>query len=125
MKVYIAETPERGRGVFASSHLIKDELVESARVLVIPSEEKHIIMKTVLSSYLFHEWGEDGTELALALGIGSLFNHSYNPNTVFAYNLTEQTIEFRLLKDVNGCEELLVNYNGDPNDSTPVWFDVK
>jgi hypothetical protein len=35
------------------------------------------------------------------------------------------TMTIRTVRQVEKGEELCVNYNADPNDKTPVWFDKK
>ena len=68
----------KGRGVFARRLIRKGELIEKVPMLVLSIEEYHDgISKTSLANYCF-AWGQ-GT-VALALGYGSLYNHSYKPN---------------------------------------------
>jgi hypothetical protein len=38
--------------------------------------------------------------------------------------LQEQVIEFFALRNIEAGEEILVNYNGDPADDSPLWFRV-
>ncbi|MCM3717555.1 SET domain-containing protein [Fictibacillus phosphorivorans] len=112
-----------GRGIFATSKIQKGELIHQAPVIVCPGTEYVKLQKTTLRDYYFN-WGENYDHVAIALGYGSLFNHSYTPNAVFENNLTEETVDFFALKDIKAGEEILVNYNGDPNDKGPLWFKV-
>ncbi|MEZ4734909.1 MAG: SET domain-containing protein-lysine N-methyltransferase [Caldilineaceae bacterium] len=77
--------------------------------------------RTVLFHYCY-SWGENS---ALALGFGSLFNHSYHPNAMYNRKFAEQVIEYMALCDIQPGEEITVNYNGDPNDLDPLWFAVR
>ena len=68
----------KGRGVFAKQLIPLGTVFERVPLLVIPAKEvlecEH---GSFLSQYVF-EYGK-GT-VALALGYGSLYNHSYTPN---------------------------------------------
>jgi hypothetical protein len=75
-----------------------------------------------LSDYYFL-WRKDPPELAIALGNGSLFNHSFAPNAHFERDLPRTRILFRALRDIAKGEEITVNYNGEPDDPEPVWFE--
>src|SRR3954466_2785574 len=87
-------------------------------MLVLPTGESR--PGSVLSHYHF-AWGK-GTG-ALALGYGSVYNHSYRPNARYD-DVGPQTKEFTALRDIEPGEEIVVNYNGNPRSRTAVWFDV-
>lgn len=112
-----------GRGLFATRDIQKGELIHEAPVIVSPKDEYKYLKKTILMEYVFW-WGKDLNECALALGYGSLFNHSYTPNAEFILNLKNKTIDFFALTNIKNGEEIRINYNGEPDDETPVWFDV-
>jgi SET domain-containing protein len=111
----------KGRGVFARRLIRKGELIEKVPMLVLPVEEFHDgLGKTSLANYCFN-WKE-GT-VALALGYGSLYNHSYKPNARYD-DVWPQTKEFTALRDIAPGEEITVNYNGKPKSRSAVWFEV-
>lgn len=85
-------------------------LIERAPVLVLSAADCETIRQTHLRSYYF-EWGEDDTQAAIALGYGSLYNHSYTPNARFEFLEREQCIEFVAIKEIEIGEEVLINYN--------------
>ena len=114
------KTDKYGRGIFADRYIKKGELIEEAHVIIIPKQEWKQMKKSVLLNYVFR-WGKDK---AIALGYGSLFNHSITPNAKYITNIKNQTIDFYARQDIQKEEEILVNYNGDPSDQSPVWFDV-
>ena len=58
-------------------------------VLVIPEEETHFLDGTVLFNYYFC-WGDNQKDGAVALGLGSIYNHSYTPNAVYRVDLDDQ-----------------------------------
>lgn len=112
-----------GRGVFANRDILKDELIHIAPVVVLSKEEFEVIDTTILGNYVFNWEAKYGT-CALALGYGSLFNHSYSPNAIYKLRKKSNTIEFYAYKDIKADEEILVNYNGKPDDESPLWFEV-
>lgn len=114
-------TGKYGRGIFATRDINKDELIEASPVVISPEKEWKYMKKTILFYYCFY-WGENDT--AIALGYGSLFNHSYSPNVTFENNEENSTIDFYALCDIKAGEELTINYNGDPDNKSELWFDV-
>ncbi len=61
---------------------------------------------------------------AIALGFGSLYNHSYAPNLGWRCRYREQVIEYTALRAIAAGEELTINYNGHPGHDGPMDFDV-
>ena len=76
--IEVKYTARKGRGVFATAFIAAGTEFERVPVLVMPADEAmEGAAGEVLQHYVF-EWGR-GT-VALALGFGSLYNHSYSPN---------------------------------------------
>lgn len=119
--ICIKDTGKYGKGVFATRDIKKDELIEVSPVIIFPKEDWKYLKKTLILYYCFY-WGKNDT--AFALGFGSLFNHSYTPNTNFENNKENLSIDFYALQDIFMGEELKINYNGDLNNKSPLWFDV-
>jgi len=122
--VYVAKTRNKGRGVFCMQDIPKGSLIEICPVLVIPSSEVDIIHETELHDYYFI-WGEHDDEAAIALGYGSLYNHSYRPNADYIYDLDQMAIEIHSIRNIPAGHEITINYNGDPLCKDPLWFDEK
>ncbi|MBV8315041.1 MAG: SET domain-containing protein-lysine N-methyltransferase, partial [Planctomycetaceae bacterium] len=61
--------------------------------------------------------------MALALGYGSLSNHSFRPNARYD-EVGPQTKEFTVVRDIVPGEGITVNYNGAPTSRAAVWFEV-
>lgn len=111
MKSTLRVTPnEYGRGLYAARKIRKGEVVERSPVIVIPYHER--VSGTTIEVYLF-EWRRD--DRALALGLGSLFNHSGKRSNI-TYNPVHQTKEilFVALRDIRKGEQLFINYGYDP-----------
>jgi SET domain-containing protein len=124
IKLEIRPTRNRGRGVFARIRFEQGEIVEAVPVIVIPREQIPHVVATVIDLYAF-KFGEEEEHLAIALGYGSLYNHSFSPNARFVTSWSDQQIRFVALRDIAAGEEITVNYNGDPEDQTPIWFDAE
>ncbi|PFR98129.1 SET domain-containing protein [Priestia megaterium] len=117
------DTQKYGRGIYAMHDIKKGQLIEVSPIILSPQKEWKHLEKTVLSQYGFR-WGENFADTAIALGYGSLFNHSYTPNAIYYYNEDNLSIEFYAEADIKKDEEITINYNGDPKDKSPLWFDI-
>ncbi|MCB0522647.1 MAG: SET domain-containing protein-lysine N-methyltransferase [Lewinellaceae bacterium] len=120
--LYITQSDLGGRGVFTGEPLDEGDLIEISPVIVLPEAELSIIHNTFLHDYYFL-WGEAQKQCAIALGYGSLYNHSYEPNARYLLDYEHGTIDFYCIKKIEAGEEITVNYNGEPDVKTPVWFD--
>lgn len=119
--ICMKNTGKYGRGIYATRDIKKDELIEVSPVVVSPHKEWKYLKKTSLFEHCFY-WGDDDT--AIALGYGSLFNHSYTPNARYDNNEDHMTIEFYAHADILAGEEITINYNGEVDDTGSLWFDV-
>ena len=61
----------------------------------------------------------------MALGYGSLYNHSFFPNAEYIKVWEERVIRFVALRDIRDGEEITINYNGSPESQKPMDFEVK
>lgn len=120
--ITIGKTARKGRGVFACRRIAKGDTVEQAPVVVIPRPQVEHLDRTVLGDYYF-VWGEDEEQAAIALGLCSLCNHSYQPNAVFVLRPDKLAIEFVAARDIEAKEEVTINYNGDPGSRKLIWFE--
>ncbi len=122
-KIYVSKSriPDSGRGVFARGAIKKGETIEICPVIEIPKADFANVNESFLVTYFF-SFGDDKDQLVVALGFGSIYNHTYEPNATYRRKQNE-TMEFIALKDILKDEEITVNYNyGDPKDKTPLWF---
>ncbi len=108
---------EKGRGVYATMDLRKGEVVERAQVLVI--HDREVTWEGTISHYTYY-WGRKS--FAIALGNGSLYNHSYDPNVKYDIDTKKGRIVFTTLREIRRGSELLINYNGDVDSKEPVHF---
>jgi uncharacterized protein len=122
MYLIIREVEGKGRGVFTSKAFRKGELLEVCPVLVFNPVERELLDQTLLYNYMFI-WGDDDAQSALALGYGSMYNHSSTPNVRYLADYETGTLEIHAYRDIAAGEELCFNYNGDPEDKDLVWFE--
>lgn len=122
--VIVKKSKLLGNGVFALKDFKKGEIIESAPVLTFSPKERKILEKTKLNYYIY-PW-KSTRSACISLGFGSLYNHSYEPNADWKQNFKKEIMEYRALKDIKKGEEILVNYNGEPDDKTPIdWFGME
>ena len=114
----------KGRGVFTSKSIPADTVIEISPVLVLKPKERKTLEATLLYHYVF-EWGDTRRKAGMALGYISMYNHSYTSNCVYEMDFDEMTMTIKTVKAIKKGGELTINYNADPNDATPVWFDAK
>ncbi|MGF1936016.1 MAG: SET domain-containing protein [Nostoc sp. ChiQUE02] len=117
----VGNTNLKGRGVFAQKRFLKGEIVERAPVVVIPAEQVELLDQTILGNY-YYDWEDKAA--AIALGLSSLINHSYHPNTYYVKKFADRELDLIAYRDIEAGEEITANYNGSPDDKSPIWFDV-
>ena len=122
--LYISRSALSGRGVFCSEDISKGSVIEICPVLVLPPEQLALIEITDLYDYYF-QWNEDEQSCALALGYGSLYNHSYAPNATYHTDFENETLDIIALCDIPAGKEITFNYNGTPSDLSALWFECK
>lgn len=120
--IYVKKTPGKGRGVFASRSIPKGTVIERVPMVIVPIKDVLTDKEsTVLADYVF-KWGKN--KVAIALGYGSLYNHSYRPNAEYTAKGKRSQV-YSALRDIEADEEITVNYNGDPKNRSEIWFDAK
>ncbi|MCB9285330.1 MAG: SET domain-containing protein-lysine N-methyltransferase [Lewinellaceae bacterium] len=119
--LYISDSPLGGRGVFTLDEIPADSLIEICPVIILSGFDMKQIHQTDLHDYYFL-WGDEQDQAAIALGYGSLYNHSYHPNAKYLLDYERNTIDIYTIRDIEDGEEITINYNGDPDDPSPVWF---
>ena len=122
--VEVRRTTKKGRGVFALRDFKEGEIIEKCPIINITSKERKHCEKTVLNYYIY-PWRSTRSG-SIVLGYGSIYNHSFNPNADWKQNFKEEVMTYRALKEIQKGDEITVNYNGEPDDNTPVdWFEVE
>ena len=120
MKIEWKKSELHGNGVFAIAAISQDEMIEISPIIIVDEKDTKEIDKTHVYNYYFR-WENNGS--AISLGYGSVYNHSYEPNVKYEKDFVTKTIIFTAIRTIKAGEEITVNYNGDPNNNTKVWFD--
>ena len=119
--LYIKDAGGRGRGVFTRESIPARTLIEESPVIVMTATDRPHLDKTLLHDYIF-EW-KDGC--CMALGLVPIYNHSYESNCEYFMDYEEQVIRVITVRQVKNGEELTINYNGDWNNASKVWFEAE
>ena len=110
----------KGRAVFAKCSIKKGTIIERVPVLLVPiADLVGGLENPTLNKYFYH-W--DKKHVAVCLGYGSLYNHSFEPNARYIHG--PNVVTYRALRDIRKEEEITINYNYVPDDKTPTRFKV-
>jgi SET domain-containing protein len=125
-KVYVSQSKLRGagRGVFASVTIKKGERIERCPVIEIPEHDAASVNESMLVTYIYY-LGKKKERLMLALGFGSIYNHTDTPNAKYMEKYKQMVIDFIAIKDIKKDQEITVNYNqGARIQENPIWVNV-
>jgi SET domain-containing protein len=108
-KIEVRSAGAKGRGVFATHAIAKDEVIEISPVIALTADDSVIIQQTSLHAYTFANQG-DPTEMqsCLALGLASLYNHSDKPNADFTVN--SKIVVIRAKSPIKKGTEITIDY---------------
>lgn len=122
--LFIAPTKTMGRGVFTNEDIEPGTMIEISPVVVMSDEERKLLDQTLLHDYIF-EWGFNSEQCCMAMGYVPVYNHSYQSNCEYEMDFVNSLMGVKAVRFIKAGEELFINYNGDWNDTTPLWFDAK
>ena len=123
-KLYVSQSKidNAGRGVFVRSLIKKGEIIERCPVIEIPEHDGPSVNESILVTYIYY-LGRKKERMMIALGFGSIYNHSDTPNAKYHGNLKEHVIEFIALKDIKKNQEVTVDYaQGNKKDRESLWI---
>lgn len=124
MALYIRTIKNKGRGVFSDVPIGPDSLIECCPVIVIADTlESSWLQQTVLEYYFFSWEQAEVQQTALALGYGSLYNHSKTANARYEAIYEDGMIAFYSIRSIAAHEEISINYHGDPFSTKLTWFE--
>ncbi|MBU2632717.1 SET domain-containing protein-lysine N-methyltransferase [Patescibacteria group bacterium] len=125
-KIYIktSKISNAGRGVFAKCEIKKGEIIETCPIIKVSRHDTANLNESVLTTYFFY-FGKEKEQLAVALGFGSIYNHSCKPNAKYKISKEEGIINFVALSDIKKEEEITFNYKSENSkNNRPLWFEV-
>lgn len=111
-KIQVKSSEIHGLGVFATEDINENEMIEECPILFLPTKKGE--MNYVLIDYTF-QWPkiDDWTNHVIALGYGSLYNHSDSPNAEWFSDEEKTVFKFVSLKPIKKGEEITIYYGGD------------
>lgn len=122
VKITDSNIENAGRGMIATEDILEGELIERCPIIFLTEKDYPLAKQTTLLNYYFLNQEENRS--AIALGYGSLYNHSFEPNATYKKYLEEGCIDFIAIKDIPEGDEITVNYNyGNPDDKKKLWID--
>ena len=122
--LFITESADKGRGVYIAQELNPGDLIEICPLIVIPNSEVEFIHKTILHDYYFLMDQPKGAA-CIALGYGSIYNHSQSPNAMVVFDYDRQHLEIKCIKKIGSGEEILIDYTDGGKEDAPLWFEPK
>mmetsp|Transcript_15147 Transcript_15147/g.25153 ORF Transcript_15147/g.25153 Transcript_15147/m.25153 type:complete len:175 (+) Transcript_15147:140-664(+) len=121
-RMYIKNVPGKGRGVYAGEDIPSRKLINISPVLLFPEgggvngdcgAACGCPEREILAHYTYTY---DKDTQALALGMGSMFNHARKNNVGFVLDKENLLIRYTTVHDVTKDSELLINYGN------RLWF---
>jgi SET domain-containing protein len=110
----------RSRAIYAIKEIAAGEIIEDCPVIRMPVSD---IFSPTLFAFIFHwlddrKYSQKGFS-AIALGYGSLYNHSNEPNAKFTI-ISVDCLRFEALRKIKKGEEITIHYQ--QNDRCEVKF---
>ena len=121
--LFIAQTEHKGRGIFSSIDLEEGDLIEICPLLFLPQQQIKWINKTNLYDYYFL-WPESES-IVIALGYGSIYNHSKKANAEITMDLGDQQMYIYCCRPIQAGQEILIDYTGGTKPESELWFEAK
>ena len=104
---YIKKVKGKGWGAFCSRRIPKGTVFNITTLLPLTVRESKLMSGSSLEPY-WYEFGTKGR--AIALGLGSIMNHSEEPNCSYYFSRSRRTLSFYALRDIPANEELTHDY---------------
>lgn len=123
-KIHISQSkiPGAYRGVFANLNIKRGEIIEICPIIEIPNQEISNIEKSILVNYVYF-FGKNKDRMLLALGFGSIYNHSYTPNAEYKIKPSKRIVQFVATQNIKKGEEITVNYSQGNSKRPRLWFE--
>lgn len=115
MRTTVLQAGKKGRGVFAEQNIKSGTVIEVCPVLVCSRRDWKLLKNTKLAHYVF-DWTNGS--VGFALGHGSLYNHSENPNCEVFWYEGENILSYAAVRNIQKGEELCFDYGYKPKGYT-------
>jgi hypothetical protein len=104
--------------VFAGRRFRAGDVVERCPILRVSARDRAVLERTGLRGYVYQRRRGAG---ALALGLGSLYNHSSAPNAACELDLDDESLVITALRTIAAGDEITICYA----DESDLWFDAR
>jgi len=109
--IYVAISTIHGRGVFAQRAIKIGSIIEECPIIKMKLREMTVRKHMLLNYYAFMI-DEQNEYTGIALGYGSLYNHSNNCNAFYYFNKEKELMIFEAIHPISKDEEITINYLG-------------
>jgi hypothetical protein len=117
-KAVVISDPSFGRTLITVRDIAAGENLGEAPARVIPTQALEEFGKVDALTDLSHTWGYGLP--ALVLGLPAMVNHSNAANAFYKENRKRRTISLVAYRDIPAGHEVSMNYNGHPDDKSPL-----
>lgn len=121
LPLYVSTSRRHGVGVFAARRFAAGDVLEVCPLIILSEEDRALFDRTALYDF-YYDWNG---RAALALGFGSLYNHSSEPNATYEKLFSDRTVVVRALQGIAANEEVTINYGTDSHGSHGLWFEPR
>jgi SET domain-containing protein len=104
--------------VFARRPFRPGEVVECCPVLSVSARDRALLERTRLRGYVYQRRRGAG---AIALGLGSLYNHSGDPNAACQLDLDDECLVITARRAIDAGDEITISYG----EETDLWFTTR
>ncbi len=119
--LYIVNDPIKSRCIHTASTILEGSLIEICPVIILNNQDTLAIHKTLLHDYYFI-WDIAEKTSAIALGYGSLYNHSDTPNAEFSIHKSDRSIYIHAISQIDAGEEITMDYIASKEEGYELWF---
>lgn len=107
-KLLVKKSPIHGYGVFADQDIAPGDVIEESYALLRDDKDHEYV------NYYY----KFNNNYGLALGNGSIYNHSIHPNAEFEFDAMRNVVVYRAKRIIKHGEEIFISYGVD-------WFDSR
>jgi uncharacterized protein len=119
--LYIAKSHLCENGVFSRTAFKQGEIIECCPLIVFPAEDMEFLQYTNLYNYYALK-SKENLPPVLALGFGSIYNHSSPSNAEYKIELDEKRLIVTAVCSIAANTEITINYNGAFDNDNKVAF---
>jgi uncharacterized protein len=117
--IYVAISSIHGRGVFAQKAITIGAIIEECPIIKMKLQEMTVRKQMLLNYYAFMI-DEQNEYTGIALGYGSLYNHSDNCNATYYFDKEKELMIFEATQRIAKNQEITINYLGPNSDGKSI-----